>query len=317
MTRIAVLDPTVLIGDHLRTALEQRATWASEIRMFGTEPLEEMPLTEFAGEPVLVRPLAAGDLSGTDLILACGGGSPVLAELLPAAPGATTICCGEAGTLEARPVVAGVNDESAQRGEILLSPPAGVVALAHLLAALRPLEPRRAVATLLQPVSDLGEPGIHALMEQTQALLRFSDPEPGGLLEGQRAFNLLAASGDDDPAGQLDAILGGDPAIAVAALHAGTFHGTGLHLWFDFAEEPGAARVVDALAASVYLEAAGDTGGLGPVAAAGRPEVLHGPPRRASASGSGYWLWAVVDNLGRGGALNALEIAESLFGNDL
>ena len=41
-------------------------------------------------------------------------------------------------------------------------------------------------------------------------------------------------------------------------------------------------------------------------------KVLFGTVRKDEAAG-GLWLWAVMDNLTRGGALNAIEIAEALL----
>jgi aspartate-semialdehyde dehydrogenase len=51
---------------------------------------------------------------------------------------------------------------------------------------------------------------------------------------------------------------------------------------------------------------------LGPIDAAASDKVLFGTVRKDEAAG-GLWLWAVMDNLTRGGALNAIEIAEALL----
>jgi aspartate-semialdehyde dehydrogenase len=49
---------------------------------------------------------------------------------------------------------------------------------------------------------------------------------------------------------------------------------------------------------------------LGPVAAAAIDKVLYAVRKDDS---GGVWLWAAVDNLTRGGALNALEVAEAVL----
>ena len=52
----------------------------------------------------------------------------------------------------------------------------------------------------------------------------------------------------------------------------------------------------------------------GPIDAAAREEVLVGSVRPDAGAPGGYWIWAVMDNLTRGGALNAVEVAERVGG---
>ena len=52
----------------------------------------------------------------------------------------------------------------------------------------------------------------------------------------------------------------------------------------------------------------------GPVDAAAREEVVVGSVRPDAGAPGGYWIWAVMDNLTRGGALNAVEVAEPSAG---
>jgi aspartate-semialdehyde dehydrogenase len=54
-----------------------------------------------------------------------------------------------------------------------------------------------------------------------------------------------------------------------------------------------------------------------PTAAAGRDEVLVGRIRRDSTTERGLALWVVNDNLRKGAALNAIQIAESLLSRRL
>ena len=50
---------------------------------------------------------------------------------------------------------------------------------------------------------------------------------------------------------------------------------------------------------------------LGPIEAAASDKVIFGTVRKDDTGG--FWLWAVMDNLTRGGALNAVEIAEAVL----
>lgn len=314
MTRIAILDPTDLLGKEVCSGLERRSSWASEVRLFTTVHEEEIPLTEFEGQPALVQELGEGDLDDIDLILACGPASRQRAGLQGRSAASTSVMLAPDAELDdGVPVVSGVNDDDAQRGARILSPAPGVVALAHLLAPLSDLEATRGVATIVQPASTEGTSGLEALMEQTRSLLNFADQSPAG---GQLAFNLLPTS-TADTADQLSRVLGPQPPIAVTTLRGGIFHGVAVSLWLHYDTDPGAAAIRDALAGSLYVELVEDTEHLGPVLAAGREEVLCGGIEPDPRTPGAYWLWAAVDNLTRGGALNAIEIAESLFGGDL
>ncbi|MGH9381581.1 MAG: Asd/ArgC dimerization domain-containing protein [Thermoanaerobaculia bacterium] len=318
MTRIAILDPLDLLGKEVCAGLERRTSWVSEVRLFTTTHEEEIPLTEYEGQPVMVRELAEGALDDIDLILACGPAARQRAALERRAPASTLVTLSpDAELADGLPVVSGVNDDAAQRGGQILSPAPGVVALAHLLAPLRDLAPTRAVATLIQPASTEGNAGLETLMAQTRSLLSFTDQPEANPFGGQLAFNLLPIATASHAADQLAAILGPTPPVAVTTLRGGIFHGVAISLWTHYATDPGAARIRDALASSVYVDLFESPAQLGPIVAAGREEVLCGGIDPDPRTPGAYWLWAAVDNLTRGGSLNALEIAESLFGADL
>lgn len=318
MTRIAILDPTDLLGKEVCSGLERRSSWVSEVRLFTTVHEEELPLTEYEGQPVVVQELGEGHLDDIDLILACGPAGRQRAGLQHRTAASTSVMLSpDAELADGVPVVSGVNDDDARRGAQILSPAPGVVALAHLLAPLTDLALTRAVATIVQPVSTEGSSGLEALMEQARALLSFADRPAAGPLGGQLAFNLLPTSTPSDAADQLSHVLGPRPPIAVATLRGGIFLGVSVSLWLHYDSDPGATAIRDALAGSLYVALVEDPEHLGPIVAAGREEVLCGGIEPDSRTAGAYWLWAAVDNLTRGGALNALEIAESLFGSDL
>ena len=83
-----------------------------------------------------------------------------------------------------------------------------------------------------------------------------------------------------------------------------------LHVRLAGTSSPQAVRKL--LSASPVLEGADKPRLLGPVDAAASDKVLFGTVRKDEAGG-GFWLWAVMDNLTRGGAVNAIEIAEALL----
>jgi aspartate-semialdehyde dehydrogenase len=105
--------------------------------------------------------------------------------------------------------------------------------------------------------------------------------------------------------------------VATQVVQAGVFHSYSASVHVAFAPAPagvpGLEAVREALSAAPWLRWA-DQEPLGPVDAAGAEEVLLGPLRPDGARPGAFWLWSVMDNLTRGGASNAVALAEALLG---
>ena len=99
----------------------------------------------------------------------------------------------------------------------------------------------------------------------------------------------------------------------VEVVQGGVFHSMAISLWVELGEEAEAAEVRKRIARSPAVSAVKQTDRLGPVAAANDERLLLGAVRAAATPG-GYWVWAAMDNLVRGGALNAIGLAEELLG---
>ena len=312
MTVLAVVEPNTLTGSELRQELRQHRELWDEVRLLSadTDP-EVATLSELDGA-ALVQPLSAEQLAGVDLVFFCGGHDESAIPWDLAAEGATVVLVSPETTPDTgQLVVAGVNSEAAVRGALLVSPHPAVVLLALLLHPLLPLGLAEAAAWLVQPATMRGRGGLDELMEQTRALLAFSDEKPSEVFGGQLTFNLLPTERPTAPlAGEVAALLGGGPTPAVEILQGAVFHSFTASLLVGFGDDPGADAVAAALAAHPLLEPQGPRGtpGPGPIDAAGSHRVMLGRVTPAGRPGR-YWLRAVMDNLTRGGAINALEIA--------
>lgn len=315
MTKIAIFHPTDLVATELREALDDRTDlWRELVLLAGTED-EVGTLTESRGNAAVVAEADPSQLDGVDVAFFFGPAT-AYAELLEGLSASTTavLFSNDPSAEDGHPVVAGINLETLRRGDRIASPHPGTVALSHLLHPLLPLGPRRAVATVLQPVSLYGKEGLEELFEQTRKVLNFEPIANDGLLPTQLAFNVLRPEGSSDAiATQTQQILGDDRlAISAQVLQVGLFHGFGIGLQVDFDEDPGYEAVLERLEERHTLDFAIDPELLGPVNAAARQEILIGEVRRDSRHGSSYSLWAVMDNLTLGGATNALAILEAL-----
>lgn len=314
MTRIAVLDPTTLLGREVKEALEAHPTLGADLRLLTTDQEDFGTLTEVAGSAAVVGQADPETLGQVDVLFVCGELAPSRRVIDGLPTGATTLLLSpEATVAEGQPVVAGVNPRALERGAVLLSPHPAAVLLSHLLHALAPLTPTRAVATLVLPASLHGERGIDQLLEQTRSILNLAGPPEGGLFGGQLAFNVLpAAMAGEGVAGQVGTVLDGGPTVAVELLQGAVFHGLHASLWLEVDSPADATTVSDLLLDSPWIEAAAEAAALGPVAAATEGKILLGGVRAAGPGG--FWVRAVMDNLTRGGALNAVEAAAGLEG---
>ena len=102
---------------------------------------------------------------------------------------------------------------------------------------------------------------------------------------------------------------------AIEIVQGAIFHSFTSSVLVSFTEDPGSEAIEAALGAHPLLEPHDPQSGPGPgpIAAAGSKKVLLGPVEPASGQPGRYWLRAVMDNLTRGGAVNALEIAATVL----
>lgn len=313
--RIAILGPTTLLGQELRGLLGRRKDLRGRITLLAASEEEVGAVTEAGGAAALVSRAEPGALEEMDLVFSCGPVAHDLAVVRERPEGATAVLLSPEATAEdGVPVVAGVNPEAARRGEVLVSPHPAAIALAHLLAPLAGLGLESAAATTVQPVSMLGPRGLDDLLDQTRDLLTMSGGRES-VFERQLAFNLYPTpEGSAAQAALVRRATGLDLPLAVHALQGAVFHGLSVSLFVRFAGDPGESAVREALADGRHLrlsEADAPPGDVpGPLEAAAEDDLLVGSVRADAGHPGGYWIWAVMDNLTRGGATNAVEIAD-------
>jgi aspartate-semialdehyde dehydrogenase len=320
MSAIAILHPGTLAGKELRETLDKRLKSWRDVRLLSTDTEEAGLLTEVQGAAAIVQRYEPDSLKGVSTVYFCGPAAvnrPLYADV---PPGAVTVVLSPDATLEdGVPVVAGVSSAaSAASAARLVSPHPAVVLLAHLLHPLRPLQPVDLVATLIQPASAQGNPGVEELFDQTREIVAMTGRRTAPVYGAQLAFNLLPAADDSLPLSDLLQKVLSEmelPPVPLQILQGGVFHGMALSLHARFGGSPTPKSLRKALTANPYVEMAEDPKHLGPIDSGSSDKVLVGAIRKDASSG-GFWFWAVMDNLTRGTALNAVEIAEAAGGSD-
>jgi aspartate-semialdehyde dehydrogenase len=319
VSRVGILEPGGLLGKELREQLESRPELATELRLMTQREEEVGTLTEIAGAAAMIQSFMPEDLETLDLLFLCEPREAELEVLDRLPPSLATIVVSPTVPIpRGRPVIAG--DDEVERGVVLVSPHAAVVGLAHLLRPLATLGLQEAVATLLLPASIYDQDALEEVFAQTRALLEFKRPAAGRRFSHQLAFNVLPGPPDEAViVEQLAALLigslahprleRGGPRLAVHSLQAGVFHGLALSVFCQLASDVVPEDVIAALSGREQVELAETPEAVGPVAAATGETVLVGEIRSAVGQPGAFWLWAALDNLTRGGATNAIEIA--------
>ncbi|HET9783892.1 MAG TPA: Asd/ArgC dimerization domain-containing protein, partial [Terriglobales bacterium] len=158
--------------------------------------------------------------------------------------------------------------------------------------------PASLAATVFEPASQQGWPGLRELEQQTTRLLSLQSI-PQEIFGGQLAFNLRAATDGEALRRRMaaeTAALRTQPGAAPPALEllqAPLFHATLLSLYVNYARQPDPA----ALAASLHSPWLTVNPEPDALAAAASDTIQIGPPRADPAGG--FWITAALDNLRR------------------
>ncbi len=329
---IAVVGATGLVGREIINTLEQRLFPIAELRLYAS--LQSAGETLTCGAlTALVEPLDAARFGGVDIVFLAAGEQVSAAWLARATEsGAVVIDLSQlfAADPDVPVIVPEVNaadiaDYVARSA--IASPDAPAIALAVALKPLHELvRVLRVVATTFEPVSSLGRVGIEELQRQTIELMSGQSTEEPAIFPRRIAFNVIPQAGEFLAGGQssyeqqtmqvlrrvLDAP---DLPISVTRVHVPLFFGSAIAVNVETE-----ARLTAAQAREVLLVAPGvllrdDTvAGEYPTPADVIEQDATSIGRiREDEALNVLDLWLAIDNLRKGSAVNAVQIAELLI----
>jgi len=323
MTRLAVVGATGAVGRTMLALLAEREFPAQEIVLFASA---RSAGTVIDGRTVRLLDDHA-DLSGFDIALFSAGGATAK-QWAPrfAQQGATVIDNSSAFRRdpEIPLVVAEVNPHALARHHgIIANPNCSTMQLMVALAPIhRAVGIERLVVSTYQSVSGTGQQAIGELEAQVRASLD-GEPMPDPEIYPDRiGFNVIGAAGNfidgDDHTDEerkmmfeTSKILE-DETIGVAVtcvrVPVRIGHSESVNLETREPLSAQAARELLAGAPGVMLEDVPS-----PLSAQGRDEVFVGRLRRDESHPRGLAMWVVSDNLRKGAATNAVQIAELLI----
>ncbi|MDL2285911.1 aspartate-semialdehyde dehydrogenase [Desulfococcaceae bacterium OttesenSCG-928-F15] len=328
---VAVAGATGAVGNEMIRGLELRNFPVKNIKLLASERSVGKKL-KFKGDEVPVEKLSFEAFKGVDIALFSAGGGPSL-EFAPLAVQAGCVVVDNSSTWRMDPDVPLVVPEAnahaisgyTKKG-IIANPNCSTI---QMMVALAPIHRqyglRRLVISTYQAVSGTGKKAVDELFDQTRAMINFL-PVEKSVYPHRIAFNCLP---------QIDVFLENgytkeemkmvnesrkileDPKIGITAtaVRVPVFfaHSEAVNVEtlkpFEISDikallaaSPG-VKIVDDPEKKVYPMA---------IDAAGCDETLVGRIRRDESTENGLNLWIVADNIRKGAATNAIQIAEIL-----
>src|SRR5215468_3964185 len=334
--RLAVVGATGNVGRELLTTLAEREFPIDDVVALASSRSIGREVSFGEDDTLRVEGLDTYNFRGVDIVLSSPG-AKVSAEFAPRAAKAGAVVIDNTSHFRMEPdvplVVPEVNPHAiaqyAKRG-IIANPNCSTI---QMVVALKPLHDlarvKRVVVATYQSVSGAGRASMDELFNQTRAIY-VNDPVKPEHFTKQIAFNAIPHCDifmDDGStkeewkmAVETRKILDPDIAVTATCVRIPVFigHGEAINVEFErgLGEDDARAALRRAPGVTVVDHRA-DEGYVTPAEAAGEDPVYVSRIRRDPTVAYGLNLWVVADNLRKGAALNAVQIAEILVGEHL
>ena len=326
---VAVVGATGAVGREMLAILEELSFPVGELHAVASRKSKGVEVS-FGDRTVKCEDIEQFDFSKTDLVLMSAGGdvSRAWAERIGQA-GPIVIDNSSAFRMDPDVplIVPEVNPDAVRdiRKNVIANPNCST---AQLVVALKPLHDAaritRAVVSTYQSVSGAGKEGMDELWDQTKALYGLGDATPKTFPK-QIAFNVIPFIGSFRDDGYTDEeakmwtevhkIMDPSIRLTVTCVRVPVFvgHSEAVTLEFERPIEADEARALLREAPGVMVVDKREADGyVTPVEAAGEFAVHVSRIRKDHSVDNGLSLWVVSDNLRKGAALNAVQIAQLL-----
>jgi aspartate-semialdehyde dehydrogenase len=329
--KVVIVGATGNVGREILNILHERAFPIKKIaalasrRSIGTE-------VSFGDKTLKTADLATFDFAGWDIALFAVG-SKATKEYAPKSAAAGCVVIDNSSLYRYDPavplIVPEVNADAIQdckNKNIIANPNCST---AQMVVALKPLHDRatikRVVVSTYQAVSGAGKEAIDELWDQTKSIYNPVDDKPPTKFTKQIAFNVIPHidvfmdSGDTKEEWKMIAetkkIM--DPSIKVTAtcVRVPVFvgHSESINIEFEeFLDEDEARDILREAPGLMVIDKREDGGYVSPIECVGDYATFISRIRQDVSVENGLNLWCVSDNLRKGAALNAVQIAEVL-----
>jgi aspartate-semialdehyde dehydrogenase len=329
--KIAVIGATGNVGREMLTILAEREFPADEVIALASENSVGREVSFGEDDVLQVQDLARFDFRGVDIVLSSPG-AKVSATFAPKAAAAGCVVIDNTSHFRMDPhvplVVPEVNPDALAgygRKNIVANPNCSTI---QMVVALKPLHDlariRRVVVSTYQSVSGAGRDAMDELFNQTRAIY-VNDPLVHERFTKQIAFNVIPhidAFMEDGMTKEewkmmveTKKILDSKISVTATCVRVPVFIGHAESINVEFENPITADEARDALREApgvTVIDHRADEGYVTPVECAGDDPVFVSRIREDFTVENGLNLWVVGDNLRKGAALNAVQIAELL-----
>ncbi|MBX2862193.1 MAG: aspartate-semialdehyde dehydrogenase [Leptolyngbyaceae cyanobacterium MAG.088] len=327
--RVAIMGATGAVGTELLELLEKRNFPVQELSLLAS-PRSAGKELAFRGKPIKVKAISDVNFADIDLVLASAGGS-ISKEWAPKAAAAGAVVVDNSSAFRMEPsvplVVPEVNPEAALRHQgIIANPNCTTILMSVALWPLHQQQPiERIVVSTYQSASGAGARAMEEVKQQAQAILEGKEP-PTNSFPYPLAFNLFPHNSPLNEQGycqeemkmvnETRKIFGvsnlrvSATCVRVPVLRA---HSEAINV--EFAQPLAVDTALELLQAAPGIKVVEDWQANYfpmPMEASGQDDVLVGRVRRDLSHENGLELWLSGDQIRKGAALNAVQIAELL-----
>ncbi|MBT0654341.1 aspartate-semialdehyde dehydrogenase [Geomobilimonas luticola] len=332
---VAVVGATGAVGAQMIECLEERNFPVGKVRYLASAR-SAGEILEFKGKPVVVEELTHDSFEGIDIALFSAGGERSR-EFCPSAVQAGAVCIDNSSVWRMDPevplVVPEVNPHTIAQYTtkgIIANPNCSTI---QMVVALKPLHDyatiKRIVVSTYQAVSGTGKKAIEELHDQIRAMLQ-GKPAECTVYPHRIAFNCLPQidsfkengyTGEEmKMVNETRKIMEAEIGVTATTVRVPVFYGHSESVNIETGRKITVDRARELLKSAPGVELADDpANGVYPmpIDAAGQDLTFVGRIREDESIENGLNLWIVADNIRKGAATNAVQIAEILIENYL
>jgi aspartate-semialdehyde dehydrogenase len=332
--RVAVVGATGAVGNLMVRVLEERGFPVVDLKLLASSRSVGKTMM-FKGRPLAVEELREDSFKGIEVALFSAGGS-VSRKFGPIAAESGCIVIDNSSAFRMDPevplVVPEVNPDAViPRPGIIANPNCSTI---QMVVALKPIHDavgiRRIVVTTFQAVSGTGKRAIEELRQQVAELAQ-GEPVTRSVYPHQIAFNCFPHIGAFLDNGFTEEEMKmvnetrkifSDPDIAVCAttVRIPVYYGHSESVNIETRRPISVAEVKELLGRAQGVVVVDDPARAGyplPIDAEGRDETFVGRIRQDPSVENGLAMWVVADNIRKGAATNAVQIAELLLARNM
>lgn len=327
--RVAILGATGAVGQELLELLAERNFPLTDLKLLAS-PRSSGSIIEFKGEKIQVEALGDDSFKDVDIVLASAGGS-ISKAYIPKAVAAGAVAIDNSSAFRMNPdvplVVPEINPEAASKHRgIIANPNCTTILLGVAIYPLHQIQPiQRIVVSTYQSASGAGARAMEEVKQQTRAILNGTTP-PTESFPYPLAFNLFPHNTPINDAGYCEEEMkmvnetrkifdAPDIRISATCVRVPVLRAHSEAVNLEFAQPFPVAKAREIIANAKGIKLVEDWQANYfpmPIDATGKDDVLVGRIRQDLSHASSLELWLCGDQIRKGAALNAVQIAELL-----